>query len=236
MLKIITAITLSILLFISFTLSGESISLICYSVLGLIAVTYLINLLRLELSWPHLLLPIFFLLAVGLSYLIITIPALRTVFLVISGLLFYFLEINLGKESYFLQSIFLLSAFGIYSGLFALEFYLNLNIWLILLGVSAFTLLFTLQGFAGFELYTKKNLILLIVLIITESALGLLLWPVYFLVSGAVLFAIFYLLWIFLVSSFFGKLTRNKIYWQLSMVSIFLLIIFISSAWRPLFN
>jgi len=236
MLKRVSAIILSILLFLSFTLSGESISLLGISVLGLMVISYVLNSFQLKFTWPHLLLPTFFLLAVGVSFAVITLPIIRTIFLVVSAILYYLLQIKLGKESYFLQSVFLLSAFGIYSGLFALEFYLNLNIWLVLLGVLVFTLLFTLQGFAGFELTTKKNLILIIVLLITQSALGLLLWPVHFLVSGAVLFGIFYLLWVFLVSAFFGKLTRNKIFWQVGLVSIFLLIILSTAAWKPLFN
>jgi hypothetical protein len=236
MLKQVLALILSLLLFLTFAISGESLSLLGYSLLGLIILAYAINSFQLKFSWPHLLLPTFFLLAVGVSYAVISVAGIRVSFLIIAAILFYLLQTKLGQESYFLQSMFLLSVFGIYSGLFALEFYLNLNIWLVLIGVLVFTLFFTLQGFAGFELSTKKNSILLIVLIITQAALGLLLWPVHFMVSGVVLFGMFYLLWIFLISALFGKLTRNKVYWQVGLVSFALLVVLATAAWSPLFS
>lgn len=234
MIKYVSAFSLSILLFLALIGSAENIARLSVFVLGLIVITYLINYARIGFAWPHLLLPSFFLIAVGLSYAVITTSTLRVIFSIIASILFYFLEIKLGRESHYLQGLFIFSTFGIYTGLFALEFYINLNIWLLLLGVILVTYFFSLHGFAGFELKTKKNFIWVIILIVFQAALGLLLWPTHFLIDASVLFVIFYLLWIFSVSAFLGKLTMKKIYMQVALAGIFLALILSSAAWKPL--
>ncbi|MBI2607508.1 MAG: hypothetical protein HYW51_01660 [Candidatus Doudnabacteria bacterium] len=236
MTKHLSAISLSLLLLFALSGSTGSISLLAVFVLGLILITYLVNFFRLGFTWPHLLLPTFFLLAVGFVFTIITTPTLRLIFLLVAAALFYFLETKLGRESHYLQGLYLFSIFGIYAGLFALRFYLNLNVWLLLLLIILATYFFSIQGFAGFDLSSKRNFIFIIVLVIAQSGLGLTLWPTHFLINAAVLFTFFYLLWIFAVSAFLGKLTMKKIFWQIGLVSVFLLIILSSAAWRPLLS
>ena len=186
------------------------------------------------MSWPHLLLPVLYLAGFGIIFSIISGPLLKILFLVLGSVLFYWLEINIGRESHLLQNLFLLSAFALYVGVFAFQFYFNLNTGWVVLMVAGLTMVLILQGFAGFSLPTKKVFALSIVLICSELAWGLSMWPTHFLVNGVVLFAAFYLLWFLSFSAFFGKLTRRKILWHLGLISFVLIITLASANWQPI--
>lgn len=204
------------------------------SIVVLILAVFAINFKRLNFTWPHLLLPTIYLLGVASVFAVIADPNFRIVFLVAACLLFYVLEMKLGHESHFLQNMFLLSAFGLYLGLFAAQFYFNLKAWWFVPLVFLATYLLSVQGFAGFSLPAKRYFYLMHALVISEAAWGLIFWPTYFFVDSVVLFCIFYLLWLFSFSAFFGRLTRQKIYWQLTLVAIVLLLTLSTAAWRPL--
>lgn len=230
----ISSILLAVFMFLGFSFVQTDFQRLVFLTLGLILVATVINIRRLGFVWPHLLLPILFLAAAGSTYAMLNYEAIRIWFLVAGCLAFYFLEIKLGQESHFLQGLFLLSAFGLFVTLFAADFYFRINqIWMFAAGYFVAWLLIT-QGLAGFELPAKKYFVQLIALIVAQTALGLSLWPTHFAASGAVLFLIFYLLWIFAVSAFFGKLSRTKIYWQLGLAAIALLAILATTPWRPL--
>lgn len=206
-------------------------------VIGAVALIILslgINFKRLNFTWPHLLLPVTYLLAVACVFAIIPNPRLRLVFLIVSAIIFYFLEIKLGHESHFLQNIFLLSSFGVILGLFAVEFYLHPQIYGFLPLVFAITYLLAIQGFAGFALSAKKYFYFLTTLVVTEAAWGLTFWPTHYFVDAVVLFCVFYALWLFAFSAFFGKLSRAKIFWQLSVIAVVLILTLTTAAWRPL--
>lgn len=230
----ISSITLAILLFLVLFGAQSNLYVLAISLVVLIFASLAINYKRLNFTWPHLLLPVIYLLAVGSVFSVLISPTFRLIFLILASLVFYILEMKLGKESHFLQNIYLLSVFGIYLGLFAVQFYFNLKVWWVVPMVFLTTYFFAIQGFAGFSLPSKRFFYFLIALVVAESALGLTFWPTYFFVDSVVLFCIFYLLWLFAFSAFFGKLTRQKIYWQLTLVAIVLILTLSTAAWRPL--
>src|SRR3989338_1601211 len=164
--KHISSLLLAVLLFLGFTGGASNIFLLAAILAGLILLAFIVNFTRLGFAWPHLLLPTFFLLAAGFTQAIIISNFGRMIFVVIAAILFYFLETRLGRESHYLQGMYLMSIFGIYTGLFSLRFYLNLNIWLLAGAIIFFTSLFSLQGYAGFDLSTKRSFIFVTVLVI----------------------------------------------------------------------
>lgn len=230
----ISSITLAVLLFFVLLGSQGNPYIFATSIVVLIFATFAINFKRLHFTWPHLLLPTIYLIGISSIFAVITSPTLRVVFLIIACILFYILEMKLGRESHFLQNMYLMSAFALYLGLFAVQFYFNLPAWWTLPLVFAATYLLAVQGFAGFSLPAKRYFYLLVAMVVTEAAWGLIFWPTYFFVNSVVLFCIFYLLWLFSFSAFFGRLTRQKIYWQLTLIGLVLLITLTTAAWRPL--
>jgi len=228
------AILLAIMLWASIKNSDPNFYLLAASIVVMIFASFAINFKRLNFTWPHLLLPAIYLLAVGSVFAILPGRGEQVAFLFFAAVVFYFLEFRIGRESHFLQNIYLLSSFAIFLGLFALEFYFNLKIWLILPLVFLSTYILAVQGLAGFSLPAKKYFYLMIALVCTEAAWGLIFWPTHFFVDAVVMFCIFYILWLFSFSAFFGKLSRAKIYWQLSLIVIVLILTLSTAAWRPL--
>ena len=204
------------------------------SVVVLIFASLAINYKRLNFTWPHLMLPVIYLLAVGSVYTIISDSTIRTIFLVIASMSFYVLEVKLGKESHFLQNIYLLSVFGIFLALFALQFYFNLPVWVTIPAAYIITYLLTIQGFAGFSLPSKKYFHILTAMVVAEVTWALSFWPSHYFVNAVVLFCFFYVLWLFSFSAFFGKLTKQKVYWQLTLVAIVLILTLTTAAWKPI--
>lgn len=232
----ISSLILAILLFLVLRGSQVDFTVVVASLGVLIICTFAINIKRLGFSWSHLLLPIFFIVGVGCIFSVLTNPTWRFSFLVFASMLFYFVETHLGRESHFLQNIYLASVFAIYVGLFAVNFYFHVGtLWTVL---SSFVLTYVLiaQGFAGFSLPAKKYFTIIISLVIAQATWGLLLWPVFYLNSAVVVFCMFYLLWIFSFSAFFGKLSIKKIYLQASLISVVLLATLLTAAWKPLYN
>ncbi|OGE80083.1 MAG: hypothetical protein A2660_00330 [Candidatus Doudnabacteria bacterium RIFCSPHIGHO2_01_FULL_45_18] len=205
-----------------------------WSIAVLILASLVINFKRLNFTWPHLLLPIIYLISSGSIFAIITDSTWRLVFLIVASVVFGILEMKLGRESHFLQNVYLLSVFGLYLALFAVEFYFDLQIWWFVLAVFALTYFLAIQGFAGFDLPAKKYFYLLLAMICAEAAWGLSFWPIYFLAAAVILFCFYYVLWLFAFSAFFGRLTRQKVYWQLALVTIVLFLTLSTAAWKPL--
>lgn len=230
----ISSLTLAILLFL--VLLGTQTNLYVYgaAIVVLIFASLAINFKRLNFTWPHLLLPCIYLVGVGGVSAIIGSPTIRLVFLVAASIIFYFLELKLGHESHFLQNVYLLSVFALYLTLFALAFYFNLQILLVVGFSFILTYILAVGGLAGFSLPAKKYFHILTALLCAEVVWGLSFWPTHFFVDAVILFCFFYLLWLFSFSAFFGKLTRQKIYWQLTLIAIVLAVTLLTAAWRPL--
>lgn len=232
----ISSLILTILFVVIFWGSVSNYFVLMAAVALLIIAVSAVNLKRVSYSWPHLLLPVLFLLAAGGIFAILTSFQLRIWFLLLAGIIFYLMETNLRKEGYLLQTVFLMSSFALYVGLFSLHFYLRLNPGLLTILSVFLTGLLAITGFAGFSLPAKKYFILLITVVCAEITLALAYWPTYFLVNAVILFCIFYLLWIFAVSVFFGKLSKQKIFLQLTMIGLVLFIVLSTTAWSPLFK
>jgi len=230
----ISSLTLAVLMFLMFLGSSANLYVFAASVVILIFASLAINFKRLNFTWPHLLLPAIYLIASGWVFAIISSSGQRLVFLIVASILFYFLETKLGRESHFLQNIFLLSSFAMFLSLFAVQFYFNLKVWWVVPAFFGLAYLLAIQGFAGFSLPTKKYFYVLIALVVAESAWGLSFWPTHFFVDAVVLFCIFYILWLFSFSAFFGKLSRQKVYWQLMLVAIVLFLTLSTAAWRSI--
>jgi hypothetical protein len=235
----ISSVVLTILLFLiswwaTNGLNPASLTVFAVSLAVFIVSTLVVNWKRLGTSWPHLLLPCLYLIGVGSIFVVLTSPSWRLIFLILACLVFYALEMQLGHESHFLQNVYLFSVFAIFVGLFALQFYFHLNAVVIASAVFVATYALIIQGFAGFSLPVKRYFSFLIALVCAECALGLSLWPTYYIVNAAISFAVFYLLWIFSFSAFFGKLSRNKVYWQLSLVTIVVLLVLATANFQQL--
>lgn len=230
----VSSLTLALLLFLVLFGSASNFLVFLLSLGILILATLVINVKRVGWSIAHLLLPTYFLLGVGSVFSVITSPTFRAIFLIVCALVFFMVEIHLGRESHFLQNIYLLSSFAIFAGLFALDFYFNLPVWVMALLFLFFSYLLIVQGFVGITLPAKKHFSAVITLLCAQLAIGLSLWPTYFLVNAIVLFCAFYILWLFAVSIFFGKLTTQKIYWQLALVTLVLILTLSTAAWQPL--
>ena len=230
----ISSTILSILLFLALYGSRSNPYIFSTAILVLIFVTFGLNLKRLNFTWPHLLLPTTFILGASAIFVAISSPTIRVGFLLIASIIFYFLEMKLGHESHFLQNIYLLNVFALYLGMFAIQFDYHLSVFWILPAAFCLSYIFAIQGFAGFSLPIKKYFYFLIALVCTEAAFGLALWPTHFFVDAVVLFYLFYVQWLLSFSAFFGKLSRQKIYWQLTLLAIVLLLTLTTAAWRPL--
>ena len=230
----ISSLTLAILLFLVLMGSRNNPYVLVISTLVLIFASFALNFKRLNFTWPHLVLPTTYILAVTSVFIIISQPTFRTVFLVAASVVFYFLEMKLGRESHFLQNSFLFTVFGLYLGTFAVQYYYHIPGPWIMPVIFIESYLFSVQGFAGFTLPAKKYFNMLIALITMQAALGLTLWPTHFFVNTVVLFCLFYIIWIFAFSAFFGKLSRQKVYWQASLVALVLILTLTTAAWRPL--
>lgn len=230
----ISSLILAILMFLVFLGSAANLYVFAASVVILIFATLAINFKRLNFTWPHLMLPLIYLLAAGSVFEIISSKDAQLVFLIIASIIFYLLEVKLGKESHFLQNVYLLSVFGLFLALFAIQFYFNLRVWWIVPITFGVTYLLSIQGFAGFSLPSKRYFHLLIAMIAAEVTWALSFWPTYFFVNAVILFCFFYVLWLFSFSAFFGKLTRQKVYWQLTLIAIVLILTLSTAAWRPL--
>lgn len=229
----ISSFVLAVLLFFGLLQSQASPYAFAGAVLILLFMAFAVNFRRLNFTWPHLLLPTLFIFATASCFAVISNPQTRLIFLLFASIAFFLLELRLGRESHLLQTFYLFSVFSIYLGYFALKFYFNLPLFLVIPLVFIASYLFALQGLSGFSLPAKKYFYFLIALLCAEAAWGLLLWPTHFFVDAVVLFSFFYLLWLFSFSAFFGKLSKQKIFWQVGIISIILILTFLTAAWKP---
>jgi len=230
----VSSFALSVLMYVVLYGTQSNLYLLAAGVFGLILATVAINFKRLNFTWPHLLLPVIYIISVASVYSLVTNVFWQETFLVVAALVFFLMEIRLGRESHLLQNIFLLSAFGIFLGLFAVDYYFQLPTYVFVPLVFAAGFILSVQGFTGFQLPAKKYFYFLSALITAQVAWGLSFWPTYYFVNGVVLFCVFYIIWLFSFSAFFGKLSRAKIFWQLSLMTLILLIVLSTASWSPL--
>lgn len=222
------------LLFLLLFNSQESVYVLLGSAVALVIALIAVNLRKVGLAWSHQFISLTYIVAVFSGFVLVPSQNFRLVFLIASCILFYFVQMNLGKESQLLQNVFLGSLFIIYTAIFSLQHYQNINIWLLLALIALLTFMFSIQGFAGFSISSKKHFIFVLTVLCVEASAGLYLWPIYFPIKGAILFLLFYLFWVFSVADFFGKLTRKKVIFQSVIVFACLVILLLSTTWRKL--
>lgn len=234
----ISSLVLALAMFVVFYGSVKSVNdfyIFLASLGALLVATTLINIKRLGFSWSQLLLPIIYIIGVGSIFIVIPDPFQRLAFLVGASIIFYWIEDQLGRESHFLQNVYLFSVFAWFLGLFAVHFFLDISTWWIVPIGFLISYLLISQGFAGFSLPAKKYFNFLIAFVCSQAIWGLTFWPTHYLVNSVVLFCVFYLFWIFSFSAFFGKLSIKKIYWQLVLIGFVLLLTLSTAAWQPLY-
>lgn len=230
----VSSFALAVLMYVVLFGTKTNPYLVLAGIFGLILATLAINYRRLNFTWPHLLLPVIYVVATASVYVLIPSSFWQEVFLGTASLIFFFMELRLGKESHLLQNVFLISSFGIFLGLFGLVFYYRLPTYIFIPLVFGFSFVLSVQGLTGFQLPAKKYFYILTATITAQTAWGLLYWPTHYFVNATVLFSVFYILWLFSFSAFFGKLSRAKIFWQLSLVTILLVIVLSTAAWEPI--
>lgn len=156
-------------------------------------------------------------------------------FLVIAAAALFYARARSSKGK--VWDVFILaSGFLIFTLIWSLNFFFtpNLPVVLILtfiLGLALFWDAFYAAGRAGTE---SLVLAMLCSLILTEVAWALQFLPVHYLTSAAVMFAVFYGIFMTSVLKWQGILSRKKVYFQSSIVVFILLVSLLSSAWRPL--
>lgn len=222
------------LLFLLLFNSQESVYVLLGSAVALIIAILAVNIRKVGLAWSHQFISLTYIVAVFSGFVLVPSQNFRLVFLIAGCILFYFVQINLGKESQLLQNVFLGSLFIIYTAIFSLQHYQNISIWLLLILVFVLTLIFSIQGFAGFSTSSKKHFIFILTIFCVEAFVALYLWPIYFLIKGAILFLLFYLFWVFATANFFGKLTAKKIIFQSTIVFICIVVLLLSTTWHKL--
>lgn len=125
-------------------------------------------------------------------------------------------------ETFTLYTVFLYSAF-----VWSINYYFSPQPWV--------TLILIVAGF--FAMFRQSESLLgawVGTLIMAEFAWVLLFWPVHFFTAAVVMLAVFYLIYMISHLSLIGKLSRRKIYFQVSLISIVVLIALLSSAWQPI--
>jgi hypothetical protein len=234
MLDKLSSVFFSGLLFLLLFNSQESIYVLVGSAVALMVAILAMNLRKVGLAWSYQFISLTYIAAVFSGFILVPNQNLRLIFLIISAILFYFVQINLGKQSQLLQNVFLGNLFVIYVAIFSLQHYQRINLWVFLGLVTFLTFIFSVQGFAGFSTVSKKYFIFVLTFLAAQASLALFFWPVLFLTKAVVLFFLFYLFWSFAVAVFFGKLTKKKIILQSGIVFISLVLLLVSAAWQKL--
>lgn len=230
----VSSFALAVLMYVVLYGTRTNPYLVLAGTFGLVLASLAINYRRLNFTWPHLLLPAIYSVATASVFVLIPSPFWQEVFLGAAALVLFLMELRLGKESHLLQNIFLISSFGIFLGLFGLDFYYRLPTYVFVPLMFAAGFILSVQGLTGFQLPAKKYFYILTAVITAEVAWGLRFWPTFYFVNATVLFSVFYAIWLFSFSAFFGKLSRAKIFWQLSLIAIVLVIVLSTAAWKPI--
>jgi len=153
------------------------------------------------------------------------------------ALLFYFYQLRYPvSHSTSLEEVFnLVTALVLLVFLWALSFFFNLSWWgLLMITFILFFLLFWQAFYKIGKQSTELSLwTLLSAILVVEVSWAVLYLPVHFLTSSVVVFSAFYLIYMFSRLYQKDKLSRDKIYFQLGLMGIVLLLSLVSSRWTP---
>ncbi len=160
---------------------------------------------------------------------------LKGLFLIFSVVVIYFLEIGLlvvSEQVVFLET--LVSYFALSLLIFGWNFYLLPKSTFTLLFLGAITFLITRASFDYVPQSDQKKIFwaALITFCILEVSWALVFLPFHFTALAAILFNVFYVLWIVVYYYLFHNLNRQKISFHLIFSSILIILIILSTPWK----
>ncbi len=169
-------------------------------------------------------------------YLLLPIASpVRSLYLILAAALLYLGEATLAKVSE--QANFfatLLTFFGLSIGLFAANFYMPNNTFLVLLllGLATFAVCRTSFEHVLQPGSVKSTYASLLVVCVVELAWCLVLLPLHFTVLAIVMLNVFYVLWILAYYHLFHNLTSKKVTFHVGFAVAVTFIALVSTPWR----
>ena len=159
------------------------------------------------------------------------------VFIYFFGIIFLKLQLNLQPKtnSIFLENIFFFSAFGIFLGIWALDFFFTPAWWLIMALVFTSSLLLFWTGIFNTHAQLNEKIIytLFLAFMLTQISWALLFWPLHFVSMAVVTSVLFYLAWTVVRLHFLGSLNRQRIVYHSTFALLILLITLSTAVWLP---
>lgn len=146
---------------------------------------------------------------------------------------FYYYHLNLPKKQAFLDEEFFIMATAmlLLSALWGLNFFFTPPWW----AVSVLTFIFFMpifrEAFSLLGVPTPALWALLNVLILVEVTAALLYWPVNVLTATVMVFAVFYLQYVFSALYYMRKLTKKRIYFHSGLISFVVSVTLLTSKW-----
>lgn len=133
------------------------------------------------------------------------------------------------------QTVGLYAAFLFAVFLWSLNYFFTLPWWIMVsLAGAGFLVLFWQAFYKMSESPAPALGTMVGTLVMAEIFWAMLFWPVHFFTSAVVSFAVFYLVYMLSSLHFARRLSRRKIYFQVSFISVVVLITLLSSSWQPI--
>lgn len=240
----ITNIAGAVLVFVASLRSYQDISDYWWwaaTAIGFLSIVNFISLQRISRDRHDLLLlllPSLFLLGLFGTIGAISFAGTKLFVAVFAVFLLYFYQQHFPKAvPVFIEEIFTLSAaFLVFNFLWSVNFFFTPPWWGMIGLVFVFGFLLFWQAFYKIGKPGNEALLqgLLCGLLAAESAWAILFLPVHFLTASVVSFMVFYVIYVLSSFYFAGRLTSKKIYFQLGLVALLLVLSLVSSPWQPI--
>lgn len=159
--------------------------------------------------------------------------SIKLILAVLAAGVFYYYHQSLPKKPAFLDEEFFIMAAAILllSALWGVNFFFTPPWWAISLLTLVFFVPILREAFLKLDAPTPVLLAFLNVLILVEVTMALLYWPVNVLTATVVVFAVFYLQYVFSALYYMRKLTKKRIYFHSSLISFVVLATLLTSKW-----
>ncbi|MBI4053771.1 MAG: hypothetical protein HY397_00400 [Candidatus Doudnabacteria bacterium] len=181
--------------------------------------------------------PILWILASACVLFLLATPFWRFAVIVfgVAGLVKILLDARPKVITNLLENLFFLSAFGIYLGIWALDFYFTPGWWLNIILSAIASFVFFWAGFSATPTSASSRLIfsLVLSLLFAEIAWTMLFWPLHFLTLALVFSCLFYLAWSLTRFHLMQALTKEKLVVHSSFVVLTVSFLLIVSKWFP---
>jgi len=240
--------TISLLLALGFAYvfiqAGQTIADKFLYIAGLIVATGILNFFvhfknfKRRSDAAFLLPPIFFIFATISVSAVLPGNLYKTATLALCSLLFFIIELRLKPRlsaALFYDNIFLLSAFGVFLGIWSADFFVTPAWWIVVGTLFLISLLLLWYGFYPSPLsnYEKFVFCLVIAFALAQIGWALLLWPLHYFTMALVFTSFFFLGWELTRFHIRGSLTRQKIIFHFSVVCILLAVALYTAQWTP---